>query len=187
MMKRMLRWTLFVMLVLLPTGMCLAAEAVEEVGGEKETLVKGPSESLITAFTTLIVFMVLLIVLGKSAWKPILAGLKSREEKIRKDIADAEAARMRAEATLRDYSAKLAAAEDQVREMIAKATTDAERAATAVRACTAGSRGDQGTRHQGYRRRRQTGDGRGVRADGESRDGRRGEDPAPKPQRRRSA
>lgn len=133
-MKRMLRWTLFVMLVLLPTGMCLAAEAVEEVGGEKETLVKGPSESLITAATTLIIFVVLLVVLGKSAWGPILTGLKSREDKIRKDISDAEAARARAEATLREYSAKLAAAETEVREMISKATADAERAATAVRA-----------------------------------------------------
>ena len=63
----------------------------------------------------------------------MLAGLKKREERIRKDIADAEAARGRAEATLREYNQQLATAETRVREMLNKATADAERLATSVR------------------------------------------------------
>ena len=63
----------------------------------------------------------------------MLAGLKKREERIRKDIADAEAARARAEATLRDYTSQLATAENKVRDMIAKATADGERVAATIR------------------------------------------------------
>ena len=101
--------------------------------GETPELIRGPQAGLVTAITTLIVFALLLAVLGKYAWGPIASGLKQREDKIRKDIADAEAARARAEQTLRDYSAKLASAENEVRELINKATADAERAATGIR------------------------------------------------------
>jgi F-type H+-transporting ATPase subunit b len=91
------------------------------------------SEGLITGLVTIIVFIVLLVVLGKYAWAPILTGLKNREDKIRKDIADAEATRARAEATLRDYTAQLATAEQKVRDMLNKAATDAEKLAAGIR------------------------------------------------------
>jgi len=96
-------------------------------------LIGGPKTGLITAATTLIIFLLLLTVLGKFAWGPIASGLKAREDKIRKDIADAEAARARAEATLREYNTKLADAEGRTREILAKATADAERLATSIR------------------------------------------------------
>jgi F-type H+-transporting ATPase subunit b len=56
--------------------------------------------------------------------------LKKRESRIRQDIADAEAARKRAEATLAQYNQQLATAEAQVRDILAKAGADAERMAT---------------------------------------------------------
>jgi F-type H+-transporting ATPase subunit b len=105
--------------------------------GENEpaaNLLRPANESAITAVTTLIVFLILVFVLGKFAWGPIATGLKAREDKIRKDIADAEAARARAEATLREYNTKLASAEAQIREMLSKATADAENIATNIRA-----------------------------------------------------
>lgn len=86
-----------------------------------------------TAIWTIIVFVILLAVLYPTAWKSILAGLKAREERIRKDIADAEAARARAEATLKQYNAQLAAAEQNVRDMIAKAMADGEKMAATIR------------------------------------------------------
>jgi len=85
------------------------------------------------AVWVLIIFVVLLAVLYPTAWKNVLAGLKAREDRIRKDIADAEAARARAEATLREYNTKLATAEGQIREMLSKATADAEKIATSIR------------------------------------------------------
>src|SRR4051794_5043464 len=47
------------------------------------------------ALWTLIIFIVLLMVLYPTAWRNVLTGLKKREERIRGDIADAEAARKR--------------------------------------------------------------------------------------------
>jgi F-type H+-transporting ATPase subunit b len=73
-----------------------------------------------------VIFIILAIFLYKTAWKNVLAGLKAREARIRGDIADAEAARLKAEATLKEYAAQLATAGDKVREMLAKAATDAE-------------------------------------------------------------
>jgi F-type H+-transporting ATPase subunit b len=78
-----------------------------------------------SAIWTLVIFLILLGLLYKGAWKNVLAGLKGREERIRNDIAQAEAARAKAEASLADYNAKLADAEARAREILAKATTDA--------------------------------------------------------------
>jgi len=72
-------------------------------------------------------------VLYPAAWKNVLAGLKAREERIRRDIADAEAARTRAEATLKEYNTQLAAAETRVRDMLAKATAEGETIAAGIR------------------------------------------------------
>jgi len=74
-----------------------------------------------------------LIILYFTAWKNVLAGLKSREERIRRDIADAEASRAKAETTLREYNQQLATAEGKIRDMLAKATADGERIATNLR------------------------------------------------------
>jgi F-type H+-transporting ATPase subunit b len=109
-----------------------AASVQHETGGEPQLLAEG-KQGMITALTTLIVFLVLVAVLGKFAWGPIAGGLKAREDKIRKDIQDAEEARARAEATLKDYNTQLATAENRVREMLAKATADGEKLATGIR------------------------------------------------------
>jgi F-type H+-transporting ATPase subunit b len=90
-------------------------------------------ETYYSALWVVIIFLVLLAVLYPTAWKNVLNGLKAREERIRKDIAEAEAARARAEATLREYNAQLAAAEGRVRDMINAATKDGERVATEIR------------------------------------------------------
>ena len=85
------------------------------------------------AVWTLVIFLIMLAILYPTAWKNVLAGLKKREERIRKDIADAEAARTHAEATLRQYNDQLAQAENRVREMLSKATADGEKPATNIR------------------------------------------------------
>jgi len=116
--------------MLLCAGTAMAAES--ESGGSPSLI--GPiSAGAIPALTTLVVFVLLLIVLGKYAWGPIASGLKAREDKIRKDIADAEAARAKAEATLREYEQRLASAEEKIRELMQQATADAERAAENIR------------------------------------------------------
>src|SRR5687767_8902159 len=56
------------------------------------------------ALWVLIIFIILLVILYRTAWGNVLAGLKKREARIRQDIADAEATRKRAEATLAQYN-----------------------------------------------------------------------------------
>jgi len=85
------------------------------------------------AIWTIVIFVILLVALIPTAWKNVLVGLKSREQRIRSDISEAEAARAKAEATLREYNSQLAAAENRVRDMLAKAQVDGEKLATSIR------------------------------------------------------
>src|SRR5665213_16167 len=55
----------------------------------------------------LILFVILVIILYRTAWKNVLSGLKAREDRIRNDIAQAESARTKAEQTLADYNQQL--------------------------------------------------------------------------------
>jgi F-type H+-transporting ATPase subunit b len=111
------------------------AAADAEHGEKKPDLLPDPTEkeTWMQALWVVIIFLVLLAILYPTAWKSVLAGLKNREERIRTDIANAEAARTKAEATLRDYNNQLAAAESRVREMLSKATTDGEQIAAQIR------------------------------------------------------
>jgi F-type H+-transporting ATPase subunit b len=81
----------------------------------------------------LAIFLVVVFILYKTAWKNVLVGLKAREARIRKDIADAESARVKAEETLRQYDARLGEAEQKVRGILNQAATDAEKIATSIR------------------------------------------------------
>src|SRR5437016_1362626 len=65
----------------------------------KPPLIPDPTnrETQLQALWVLIIFIVLLMILYPTAWRNILAGLKKREQRIRQDIADAEAARKKAE------------------------------------------------------------------------------------------
>lgn len=101
-----------------------------------QALVPDPTDPKIQlqALWVVILFVVLLAVLYPTAWKQVLAGLKAREGRIRKDIADAEAARARADETLKTYTAQLQAAEDKVRDMINRATAEGEKIAASIKA-----------------------------------------------------
>lgn len=118
-----------------PTAPGPHVQGAAHSGEEKLELVPAPGATqIITSLVTLGVFLLLVAVLGKYAWGPIVTGLKAREDKIRKEIHDAEAARAQADATLREYNTRLAQAEQQVRDLLAKASTDAEQIAAGVRA-----------------------------------------------------
>ena len=92
-----------------------------------------PAAGLITALTTLLVFLGLVAVLGKYAWSPIVAGLKAREDKIRADIDAAERARAQADAARRQFEDQLATAEKRVRELINQAQADGQQVAARLR------------------------------------------------------
>ena len=62
----------------------------------------------------LILFLILLGILGKFVWPPILRGLQEREDKIRFDLQKAEDAATQATGTLEEYKQQLAEAQKQV-------------------------------------------------------------------------
>ncbi len=80
------------------------------------------------ALWTAVVFLCLLAILGKFAWKPIAAGLDKRERNLADQIAQAEAANQKAKEILEDYERKLAAAQDEVHAIVEQGRRDAEHA-----------------------------------------------------------
>ena len=115
-------------------GHAASADHGAHIAGDERLVPIPPSkDTIVSAVWVLIIFLVMMAILYKTSWKQVLAGLKKREERIREDIANAEASRKRAEETLAEYNARLASAENNVREMLAKATADGERLATTIR------------------------------------------------------
>ena len=70
---------------------------------------------------TIITFLVVLLVLKKFAWPHLLAALDEREQRISDAIAAAEQARQEAEEVLREHRQKLAAADEEARQVVAEA------------------------------------------------------------------
>lgn len=75
-----------------------------------------------------ITFFIFLGILTRFAWVPLRDSLDTREAKIRQDIAAAESHRVKAEAMLRDYEAKLAKSQEEVKQILAEARRDADHA-----------------------------------------------------------
>lgn len=78
------------------------------------------------AIWTFVVFGILIVVLGKYAWGPIMAGLDKREANLRKAHDDADAARSEAQKALDEVKARLAKANEEVRAMLDEARRDAQ-------------------------------------------------------------
>jgi F-type H+-transporting ATPase subunit b len=134
MMKQLL--LLIAAALLLPATAALAADPHDPHATDMDTrLVQIPpsKDTVIGAIWVIVIFVALLAILYPTAWKNVLAGLKKREQRIRTDIAEAEAARAKADATLKEYNTKLGAAEDRIREMLSQATADGEKLATSIR------------------------------------------------------
>jgi F-type H+-transporting ATPase subunit b len=75
-----------------------------------------------------VVFVLLLAVLYKFAWKPIANALDLREQTIARQIEEARLASERGAAQLKEYEARLAAATEEARQIVSGARKDAEHA-----------------------------------------------------------
>lgn len=78
------------------------------------------------AIYTFIVFLLLVGILSKFAWGPVVRGLDKREQKIAENIALAQRSADDARRMLAEYEAKLSAAADEVRAILDEARRDAE-------------------------------------------------------------
>jgi F-type H+-transporting ATPase subunit b len=79
------------------------------------------------AVWTLGIFVIVVIVLGKFAWGPVLGLLQQREEFIRRSLSDAKRDRDEAEARLKEYSAKIQTANAEAATLVEDARRDSAR------------------------------------------------------------
>lgn len=92
-------------------------------GGDGPSLFTGDLGNIIWSLLT---FFMVLVVLGKFAWKPVLGALQRREEFIYSSLKQAKADREAAESRLKEYEAKLAAARHEATEIVEEGRRDAE-------------------------------------------------------------
>jgi F-type H+-transporting ATPase subunit b len=76
---------------------------------------------------TIITFLVLLTLLAKFAWRPLLQSLSAREETIRKSLADAEQARAELERLNRESEMIIRQARVEAEQIVGASRADAER------------------------------------------------------------
>ncbi len=124
----MFRRTLSRLVSLLWMVVCPLAAFAEEAAEETGHAAESPgifSGDIFTALFTIVLFLLIVFVLGKWAWGPILAGLQKREEHIRHTIEDADKARIEAERVLQEYQSQLASARKESQEILAKGRVEA--------------------------------------------------------------
>ena len=76
---------------------------------------------------TILTFVVVLVILRRTAWKPLLTALTEREDSIRASLHDAEEARTQAQKLLDENTKLMAAAEEQSQRIIKEGRDMAER------------------------------------------------------------
>lgn len=114
-------------MAIMPASLALAAE-------EKTGAIPSIQQGLVTGITGIVVFLIVLVVLAKTVWPKIAAGLDEREEKIRQEIAAAEAARKQAKDALAEYEANLADARAQANTMLEETKAQQVRLAADLKA-----------------------------------------------------
>jgi len=88
---------------------------------------------LISLITTIVVFLLFFFAAAYLVWPKIMSGLDEREQKIRREIESAEAARAEASDSLKRQEEELNEARRQATAMVAKAKSDAEHHAAELR------------------------------------------------------
>jgi len=118
-----------------PLGLAPAAEhaSADAAGGHSGSAGQGSEQpNFLTPVAdlgiwTLVVFLLLLWVLKRLAWKPMLEALEKREACIRQALEDAERARQEAERTRAQLQKQLDECAGRIREMLDEARRDGER------------------------------------------------------------
>jgi F-type H+-transporting ATPase subunit b len=103
-------------------------------GAEKEAKEEGVPISFKSdlALWSAVTFLIFLFLLGRYAWKPLVSALDEREGKVRGDISAAEQARLKAEQLLAEHSKRMAQVQDEIRELLAEARRDADKAKSEI-------------------------------------------------------
>jgi F-type H+-transporting ATPase subunit b len=117
----MIKRALFLLAALMMAA--LPALAAEGGGEAQPSLLAGDIGNVVW---TLLIFVLVLAVLGKFAWGPILSTLQARESFIHEALAKAKADRDAAEARLKEYEERLASARGEATAIVEEGRRDAE-------------------------------------------------------------
>lgn len=79
-----------------------------------------------TILAQMLNFFILVWILARFAYKPLVSMMQERKERIAKDLADAQAARNEAEQFKADYVAQIANARQEAQQIVEKAVQQAE-------------------------------------------------------------
>lgn len=109
------------------TSFVLAAPVLAQEHGAHEPAANNPFAGDIgNALWTLVIFGLVVLVLGKFAWGPLLRSLQAREEFIRESLEKARLEREAAEIRLREYEERLARAREEASAIVDEGRRDAE-------------------------------------------------------------
>jgi len=109
------------------TMILMAAPAMAAEGGHAEGGANNPFAGDIgNALWTVIIFVLVLVVLGKYAWGPILSNLQARENFIHESLEKAKRDRDEAEARLKQYEERLASARAEASAIVDEGRRDAD-------------------------------------------------------------
>ena len=103
----------------------IATPALAASGGGEASIFAG---DLGNAIWTLVIFGLVLFVLGKYAWGPMLDSLQQREKFIRESLEQAQTDRESAEARLKEYEEKLTSARAEATAIVEEGRRDADEA-----------------------------------------------------------
>ena len=107
-------------------GVALGMLALSSLGSASEGESNLFAGDIGNAVWTLVIFVLVIVVLGKFAWTPLLEALQKREDFIRDSLEVAKEDRLAAEAQLKEYEKKLATAQGEATEIIEEAKRNAE-------------------------------------------------------------
>ena len=105
------------------TALLFPATVLGSEGGASPNLFTGDLGNI---FWSLLTFVAVLVVLGRFAWRPILAALQKREDFIRESLAQAKHEREAAERKLKEYTAQIEAARAEASAIVDEGRRDAE-------------------------------------------------------------
>jgi F-type H+-transporting ATPase subunit b len=106
--------------------LALAAPAAAQEGHEAAGANNPFAGDIGNALWTVVIFVLVLVVLGKFAWGPILKGLQARESYIVESLEKAKRERDEAAVRLKEYEDRLAQARTEVTALVEEGRRDAE-------------------------------------------------------------
>ena len=119
----MIKRALFLLAVLAMAALTALPALAAEGAEAQPSLLAGDIGNV---FWTVLIFVLVLVVLGKFAWGPILSTLQTRESFIHEALAKAKADRDAAEARLKQYEERLAGARAEATAIVDEGRRDAE-------------------------------------------------------------